>query len=126
MTMVQTDRTVYRLVIPAWRPATVNELFKSVRARIGLKKRDRLFVTMYARAQGVPLAFGPRRVSLCLTLPAKGKAPDPDNLWKSLLDALTSASLLVDDDAGHCQLGPVTFSRGPALETAITLEDLDP
>jgi hypothetical protein len=124
MTTVQTDRTVYRLVIPAWRPATVNELFKSVRARIGLKKRDRAFITTYARVQGVPPAVYPRRVSLAITLPAKGRPTDPDALWKSLLDALVQAGLLVDDDSGHCVLGPVTFTRGPALETAILLEDL--
>jgi hypothetical protein len=119
-----TVATAYKLVIPAWRPASTNELMKSVRARIKLKKRDRMFILAYARRDRIPPAVLPRQVSLAITLPPGGRACDPDNLWKSLLDALVHAGLLIDDDHQHCELGPVTFTRGRTLETAITLEDL--
>jgi hypothetical protein len=48
----------------------------------------------------------------------------PDSYWKSLLDALVHAGLLVDDNRQHVQLGEVEFERGTARATTITLEDL--
>jgi Holliday junction resolvase RusA-like endonuclease len=113
------------LHVPGWRPATVNELLRSVAGRIRLKKSDREMVATYARLQGIPLATVKRRVSLCVTLGPRERGPDPDGLWKSLLDALVHAGLLLDDNCQGVELGAVEFVRGQARATAVALEDLD-
>jgi Holliday junction resolvase RusA-like endonuclease len=117
--------TTYTLTIPAWRPASVNELLRSVRSRIRLKKRDRAFIVAYARLAAIPPATLARKVSLTITLTGRQRPADADAFWKSLLDALTHAGLLVDDDAAHVQLGGVTFRREQGQGgTEIILEDL--
>ena len=55
---------------------------------------------------------------------APGRLPDPDNLLKSLLDALVHAKLLVDDSAAWVELGEVRVERGGHRKTVVTLEDL--
>jgi hypothetical protein len=114
----------YTLTIPSWHPARLNQLLGSVRARIRLKKSDRELVTWYSKAAGIPLANGPRRVSLRITLGPRQRAGDPDAYWKSTLDALVCAGLLLDDSRKWVQLGDVLFERGPERMTAIVLEDL--
>jgi hypothetical protein len=115
---------MHTLTIPNWQPATVNQLLVGVRGRIRLKKQDRELVGWYARAAGIPRATTPRRVSLRITLGPRQRAADPDAHWKSLLDALVCAGLLVDDSRKWVQLGAVVFERGPARSTAIVLEDV--
>jgi hypothetical protein len=116
--------SVYRLIIPGWLPATVNQLLKSVKARIRLKKADRQIVSAYARMANIPPAVVRRRVSLHLTLMPRVTAADVDAYWKSLLDALVYAGLIVDDNRQHCELGEVTYDRGPVRGARIVLEDL--
>jgi hypothetical protein len=113
------------ITIPGWRPATVNQLLRTVRGRIRYKKLDRALITAYGRLAAVPPATVRRRVSAHITLGPGQKAADPDAYWKSLLDALVQAGMLVDDDAEGVEFGPVTFGRGPSWGTAIALEDLD-
>jgi hypothetical protein len=43
--------------------------------------------------------------------------------FKSLLDALVKAGLLVNDSGRWCELGPVTFDRRPPRQTAVILQD---
>ena len=113
------------LVIDRWHPATLNQWDgKHWRARHRLKKADRELVTLLARSASIPLAKGKRRVSLRLTLAPRQRAADPDAFWKSVLDALVHAGLLLDDNRQHVELGPVTFDRGPWRRTRIVLDDL--
>jgi hypothetical protein len=50
------------------------------------------------------------------------RGADPDAYWKSLLDALVHAGLLVDDSPKWCELGPVRFERECRRKPAIQLE----
>jgi Holliday junction resolvase RusA-like endonuclease len=116
----------YEIVVPNWSPTPLNKLLGchwGTRSR--LKRADADLVAVYAMRAGVPRATGRRRVTLRLTLGPRQRAPDPDSLWKSLLDALVRAGLLVDDDRFGVELGEVTFERGPEPATVIVLEDLD-
>jgi hypothetical protein len=112
------------LVVPDWHPATVNQLLAGVRQRIRLKKADLEMVGTNAHLAGVPKATGKRRVSLRITLAPCQRGADPDAFWKSTLDSLVHAGLLVDDSREWVQLGTVTFDRGPGRSTVISLKDL--
>lgn len=113
----------YTLTLPSYTPTSTNALMRSVRARIRLKKSDREIICHYAREQGLPLAMCKRRVSVAITLGKGQRQMDPDNVLKSLLDALVCAGLLVDDGPRWVQLGEVTWHRGER-KTVITLEDI--
>jgi hypothetical protein len=115
----------YVLRIADWHPATLNQLLSGVRKRIRLKKADRDLVGWYARLAGIPSATGKRRVSLRLTLGPRQRGADPDAYWKSLLDALVSCGLLVNDTPRWVELGPVSYRRGQERATEVTLEELD-
>jgi hypothetical protein len=112
----------WRITIPSWHPATVNELMRSVRGRIRMKKADRAVI--FENSHRVPVATGPRRVHLSITLGKGQRAADPDAYWKSLLDALVRCKLLVDDNRQNCVLDPVEFVRGKEPETTIELFDI--
>lgn len=115
----------YELTVLDWHPVTLNALLCahwSVRGR--LKRGDRDLVGIYAKMAGVPKARGRRRVSLVLTMAPRQRRPDPDAFWKSTLDSLVHAGLLVDDSPKWCELGTVEFSRGEARETRIMLVDI--
>jgi hypothetical protein len=116
--------TRYRLIIPAWHPAKLNELLGHWAQRHRLKRGDRELVGYYARLAGIPLAVLPRRVSLRIILGPRERAADPDAYWKSLLDALVHCGGLVNDNRQSVELGTVEFHRGPKRSTEITLEDL--
>jgi hypothetical protein len=117
--------TCFTLEIPRWRPATPNELMKSVKAKIRLKKRDHQFICTYALQQKIQKATGKRRVSLHVTLGKGMREFDYDAPWKSLLDAMKHAGLVVDDSCEYIEQGPVTFSRDwKNWGTMITLQDL--
>jgi Holliday junction resolvase RusA-like endonuclease len=114
----------YILKIDCWHPARLNQwdgFHWSKGSR--LKKAVRELVTAYALRAGIPRAIWKRRVSLKIILSPKQRAGDPDAYWKSLLDALVHAALLLDDNRQGVELGQVTFSRGERA-TEIMLEDL--
>jgi hypothetical protein len=113
------------LEIPGWHPTRLNNLFGHWVRCHRLKKADRETVGLYARMVGIPRAKGKRRVSLVLTLAPRQRAADPDAWWKSVLDALVQAGLLVDDNRQGCELGSVTFRRGRQRATTIILEDVE-
>jgi hypothetical protein len=112
------------LTIEGWHPCRLNELLGCWQRRARLKRADRQLVTGYAVMQRIPRATGKRRVSLLLTLAPGQRGADPDAYWKSLLDALVHAGLLLDDSRQAVELGPVRFARGPAAATEITLADM--
>lgn len=115
----------HRIPIKRWRPASLNQLMSGHwRAKHRLKLADRELVGMYAVQAGVPKAEGKRRVSLEIVLQGRQQEADPDAYWKSLLDALVYAGLLVDDSREWCELGAVTYSRGDEGSTTIVLEDV--
>jgi hypothetical protein len=117
----------FRLHIPSWHPARLNELLGcSWQRRHRLKKADRELVALYGKLARIPPATGRRRVCLHLVLGPGQRAGDPDAYWKSLLDALVACGLLVDDSRQWVELGEVTFSRGKARAAVITLEDVCP
>lgn len=111
--------------IPHWHPATVNQLLRSVKGRIRLKKLDRKIVGDYfGYACKAPRATGKRRVHLIIILKPKQRACDPDSYHKSLLDALKQCGMLLDDNRQHCELAPVLFERSKSWGTVIRLEEI--
>jgi hypothetical protein len=117
--------TCYTLDIPRWRPALLNELMHSVKAKIRLKKRDREMVCAYAWLPKIPPPTGKRRVSLHVTRGKGQREFDADAWQKSGLDALKHAGLILDDSSKYVEIGPVTFSRDwRDWGTVIKLDDL--
>jgi hypothetical protein len=119
--------TVHTLIIPNWHPARLNSWdgrHWSIRAR--LKRGDREMVAAYARVARVPPAKGKRKVSLVITLAPRQRNGDVDAFWKSLLDALVSCKLLINDSPRWLDLGTVRFLRAEKRATRIDLHDLQP
>jgi hypothetical protein len=123
--IIKPPPSVHAAVIPGWRPASDNELGKSVRAKISRKRFDRETLANWLNLiWQIPHAKGPRRVILHVTLGPTNHEPDGRNLWKSLLDGLVEIGQLVDDRNAPCKTLDPTFSRGRELHTTIILEDL--
>lgn len=117
---------MHNIIIPSFHPARLNQWdgrHWSRRAR--LKRGDRELIAYYARVAAIPRAAGKRRVSLRLTLAPGQRGGDPDAYFKSVLDALVHAGLLVDDSKEWCEIAPVIFERGKVRQTMIVLEDLE-
>jgi Holliday junction resolvase RusA-like endonuclease len=115
----------WTITVPRWHPARLNQLLHAHWAKAArMKKSDRDLIAVYCRQAGVPPAAGKRRVSLVLTLGPRQRAADVDAYWKSLLDGLTAAGMLLDDDRFGVELGAVDFVRGKERATAILLADL--
>jgi Holliday junction resolvase RusA-like endonuclease len=119
----------YQVRIAHWHPATINQLMKSVGARIRLKKRDRKVIGDFLRVEArVPMAAGKRSVGVKIHLEPGQRRADPDAYWKSLLDALVTHGLLKNDSPDWCEVSPVEYDpkRIPGMmATTITLEDID-
>jgi Holliday junction resolvase RusA-like endonuclease len=114
------------LTVDGWHPARLNQLMHchwSARGR--LKRADRQIVGLYARVARIPPATGKRRVSIEVILAPRQRAADPDAYWKSLLDGLVHAGLLLDDNRQSVELGSVTFRRGKEKATVVVLEDME-
>lgn len=115
-----------KLIIPNWHPARVNKLIGCHWAtKNRLVRCDRRMIWGYSAMCGMPIARGPRRVDLAITLAPRQRAADPDAYWKSTLDGLVCAKMLVDDNRQYVRLGNVTFDRGPERSTTIVLTDID-
>jgi hypothetical protein len=115
----------YKLRIENWHPATLNKLMRgSIKTRIRLSRVDRNMVCGYCFLNRMPVAQGPREVSLLLTLVGRDKEGDVDAYWKSTLDSLVEARMLIDDNRQYCRLGSVDFERGERRETVITLTEI--
>ena len=115
---------VYKLRIDRWQPARLNQLLAGWKTAYRLKKVDRNMIGHYCKSNQIPIAQGPREVNLLITLGPKQRAGDPDSYWKSLLDALVKADMLIDDNRQYVRLGAVDFVRGDERATLISLTDL--
>lgn len=112
----------FMIRIPGWHPAPINKLYSGHWAkRKRLKEQDRNIVEHYA--QPWPKATSKRRVRVAIVLGPRQRACDPDAYFKSLLDALTHAGMIVDDGPKWVELAPVEFRRGTRA-TEIWLEDV--
>lgn len=108
--------------IPNWHPAPVNRLYSGHWAkRKRLKEKDADIVAHYA--QPWPKATSKRRVKVAIVLGPRQRACDSDAYFKSLLDALKHAGMIVDDSPKWVELAPVEFTRGDRA-TEIWLEDI--
>lgn len=117
---------IQAMFIPGWHPVRLNNLFGKHWAKAArLKAEDRKVIRIYARMNELLNADKvKRRVSFKIVLKPKQRAGDPDAYYKSLLDGLVWAGLLVDDSRTWCEITQPTFDRGEQWGTEITLEDL--
>jgi Holliday junction resolvase RusA-like endonuclease len=113
------------LRLDGFTPTSLNKLVGHWARRARLKRGDRERVLAAAIDQQIPWAAGKRRVSLIVTLGKGQKKMDPDNCWKSLLDSLCAASLIVDDSDRWCELGGIEWKRGER-QTVVILEEVSP
>lgn len=115
-----------RLQIDRWHPATVNQLLKNRWEGARLKKRDKKIIAETCMVLKPPKATGKRRVHLTIVLKSRQRGADVDAQFKSLLDALKHAGLLVDDNSKYAELAPVEYLRGDSFKwgTLILLEDI--
>lgn len=116
----------WTITIPNWKPASTNALLSAHWSKRGKLKREAAdFVAVYG--SHVPKATVKRRVTIRVTEPHRahggGRGMDADNLLKALLDALTTARMIVDDSQAWVECSMPVMERGP-LETVITLEDV--
>ncbi len=119
------DGMVYRLRIERWLPSSLNRLMRgTMRKRMVLERIDKNMVCAYAYQNRIPKALGRRRVDLHMTLQGRDKERDVDANWKSMLDSLVAAGMLIDDHRKYCELGDVTYERGAERATLITLTEL--
>jgi Holliday junction resolvase RusA-like endonuclease len=114
----------WTLEIPGWRPVLASELKCHPLRAARLKKRDVRAVMDASVILGIPPAFTRRRVTLAITNHFT-TYPDDDAPWKSTLDALKVAGMLVDDSREWCEVVyPPVYMRGEK-GTVITLEDVE-
>lgn len=115
---------INKLRISRWRPALLNELTGNYHKANRLKKVDRNMIGYYCLFNRIPVATGRREVSVHIVQAPSDRATDADAYWKSTLDALVHAKMLIDDRDEWCEQGKVTFEKGNERETVITLTDL--
>ena len=112
--------------IPHWRPASLNKM-KGHWAAHKLKKRDRNMIWNYCQiVDKIPPATGKRMIHMHITTKDRRQV-DPDNVMKSLLDALKQCGMLVDDSDKWCDWTKPTLEVGDKQTwgTKITLEDIE-
>lgn len=113
----------YIITISDWLPVSLNDLVRGWESARHRKHFDRQMIGIYARVANVPIAAGKRAVLIRLTQTV-GRARDPDNCLKSVLDALVACGRLKDDSARWC-MASVELRRGPRRLTEIILDDIE-
>jgi hypothetical protein len=116
----------YVLTVLGWTPAPLNQLDRNRWTRSKLKSHDRKVVGCAQHLVGIPPAEGRRSVSLQLVIPPGERRCDPDAYWKSTLDALVHAKLLVNDSPKWVKHGAVGYARDHTRATRIILHDITP
>lgn len=116
---------IQTLVIYGWHPSKLNQLMGHWAQAARLKKADREKIAVVAATQGIAKADGKRKVHLRIVLGKGQRAGDVDCYWKSTLDALVAAGLLVDDSRKWCEIAPAEFERSAVKATVITLTDIE-
>lgn len=118
----------YVIDIPDWTPTPLNKLLGSWYKRNRLKQADYKVIWAYSLGKDgkviVPYKQVKRSVELIVTLAPGQRAPDPDSLWKVILDGLVKCYALWNDSPKWCELLPVKFERGERKATLIVLKDL--
>jgi Holliday junction resolvase RusA-like endonuclease len=115
--------TAWTVFIPRWKPCSVNQLL-SLHWAASSRKKAEDFKMVWGNTRQIPPATGKREVFTKIYITGKGRTPDPDNLAKSLNDALVKAKLLKDDSQTWARIHPIEFERGYRHGTEITLRDL--
>ena len=115
----------WTVVIDQWHPTPLNRLLSCHWATRAKRKRiDYKVIADYCGFCGVTTATGRRRVYLSLIMAPKQRSPDPDSLWKVVLDGLVKCGALRNDSHLWCELMPVLFLRGATKQTRIGIEDI--
>jgi hypothetical protein len=99
------------LYLPDWQPKALNKLQGHWAKRSKLKGQDRARIAAAAFANRLGRAERPRSVQLILALAKGQRGVDPDASYKSLLDALVHAGLLVNDSPAWCRALPPEYLR---------------
>lgn len=120
------DLAKWYIRIDGWHPTKLNQMLNARHWSIAhrAKKHDANVIALAVLGAGVEKAKRQRRVSLEIVLAPRQRGGDCDAYWKSLLDGLVKCGALKDDNRQWCELGELTFSRGPRKATVICLEDL--
>lgn len=115
----------WTVVIPNWHPTGLNELLcLHWAARRRRKRSDADLIAVYCGRAQVAAASRRRRITQRLTLAGNDRRRDDDNAWKSLLDSLVYARVLVDDGPDWVEKRPLEFERGRERKTTLVIEDL--
>lgn len=116
--------TAYKIFIPDWKPRSTNDLFGHWSYAYKLKKMDKEMVAAYC--QVIPKATTKRLLRVKIYLNGKWRAPDPDNITKSLYDALKASRLIVDDSDKWLQaMQPEIIRKAITRGTEIFLMDIE-
>lgn len=115
----------WRVEIPDWHPARLNQLLRNRWVRRDLRQLDDDMVAAYCRLAEVTRATLRRRVSLEITLTPRQRGADPDCWWKSVLDALVNCGAIRDDSVRWVELGAVVVRKGKRRQTIILIEDVE-
>ena len=116
----------YTIEIPNWHPARINQ-FVGKHWGVGhrLKKADVSMIAFYAKLAHVPIASKKRRMQLTIVYGKRKRQADKDAYWKSLLDALVCAGMLVDDSPKWVTCEEPIYERAAKSLTRIELTDID-
>jgi len=117
---------IHTLEIPGWHPQRLNVLMTCHwRKRGRLRVADDAMVKVAALNAGIPKATVKRRVKITIVLGKGQRAGDRDAYFKSTLDSLKNAGMIVDDSRQWIDLEPIAFERAAEMATRIELEDLE-
>lgn len=117
-------RPRYEVVVPGWRPPTVNALFRGTfRDRMRLEASCKRVVGKACAEHGVAPALARRRVSLSIGLGPGQREFDRDAPYKALFDALVACGALTCDRCEGVEIGTLDFYRSPKGVTTIVIED---
>lgn len=115
----------YVIEIDNWHPTSVNKLIGRNRFTASrLKQADTQMIGVYAYRAKIPKAKMQRHVSMEIHVAGGGRSPDPDNMYKSVLDALVKTGYLVDDGPLWVALSMPDIIRSKVKKTIITLTDM--
>lgn len=99
------------ITIPDWHPYTINKLLGAhFGKRMRMKKSD--VEMIWAYSHHVPKAQGKRSVEITIYCEGRGRRPDGDAHFKTVLDALVKNKLLVDDGGAWCDILPTKILDG--------------